>query len=89
MRLPNPWVAIPVLLAALAGGAVGYLVMDASCSPGSCAVASSLVGLVTALGSGIGVAVVVVLALKSLTEWRDHADREITVRQDRQGPPTC
>jgi hypothetical protein len=28
-----------------------------------------------------------VLALKSLAEWREHGDREITVRRD--GPPTC
>ena len=71
------------------GGAVGYLVTDASCSPGSCGFVAALIGLVTAVGAAVGVGVVVVLALKSLSEWREHGDREITIRQEREGPPTC
>lgn len=88
-KLPNPWIAIPVLVAAVAGGAIGFLVTDASCAPDSCGVAAGIVATLTALGTGVGTAVIAVLAIKSLTEWRDHADREITVSQEQQGPPTC
>ena len=87
-RLPNPWVIVPVTLAAIAGGVVGYFVTDASCAPDSCAIASVSVALVIAIGSAVGVGVVVVLALKSLSEWREHADREILTVVDTDEPPT-
>lgn len=90
-RLPNPWVLLPVLVAAAAGGAVGYLVTDASCAPGGCAPAAGIVAALTAIGSAVGVGIVVVLALKSLSEWRTHADRDVLVEVDDRpsGPPTC
>ena len=88
-RFPNPWVAIPVLIAAVAGGAIGYLVTDASCAPGSCAVAAGLVATFTAIATGVGTAVIAVLAIRSLSEWREHSEREITISQEREGPPTC
>lgn len=89
MRIPNPWVAIPVLIAAVAGGAIGYLVTDASCAPDSCGMAAGVIAALTAIGTGVGTAVIAVLAIKSLSEWREHADRDITIRQEHQGPPTC
>lgn len=92
-RLPNPWVAIPVVVAAAAGGAIGYFVTEASCSPGSCSGVAAIVATITAVGTAIGVGVVVVLALKSISEWRDHADREVLTATDDDsggpGPPTC
>ena len=88
-HMPNPWVALPVLVATIAGGAVGWLVTDASCAPDSCGFLAGSVAVIAAVGTGIGVGVVVVLALKSLAEWREHGEREITVRRDREGPPTC
>ncbi len=81
-RLPNPWVAVPVLVSAVAGFLVGYFVSDASCAPGSCPVAASLVGVAVGLGVGIGIGIVVVLALKSLDEFRTHREREVTVEVD-------
>ena len=90
MRLPNPWIAVPVLLAALGGAVVGYFVTDASCSPDSCAPLAVGVATISALAAAGGVAVVLVLAAKSLAEWRDHADREIvTETTDPPSPPTC
>jgi len=91
-RMPNAWIAIPVVIAAIAGGAVGFFITDASCVPGSCPVAASIVGLVTAVGTGIGVGVVAVLAIKSITEWRQHAEREVLTSAESTeptGPPTC
>jgi len=78
-RLPNPWVVVPVLLAGAAGGIVGYLVTDASCAPGSCAVAAAITAVLTGLVIAAGVGVVVVLALRSLDEHRTHQERSILV----------
>lgn len=91
-RLPNPWVLIPIVISALAGGAIGFFVMDASCAPDPCPVAAGLVGTIIAVGAGVGVGVVMVLLLKSLSEWREHADRDVltvTEPQEPPGPPTC
>ena len=57
-RMPNPWVAIPVLVASIAGGAVGWFVTDASCAPDSCGVMAGSVAAIAAIGTGIGVGVV-------------------------------
>lgn len=90
-RVPNPWVVVPTAIAAIGGAVVGFFVTEASCEPTSCTVTASLVATISGLGAAIGVGVVVVLALKSLSEWRDHADREIltTVESDEPSPPTC
>jgi hypothetical protein len=83
-------VAVPVLLGTIGGGIVGGLITQLSCAPGSCVGAAVAVGLVSALLFGIGVAVVVVLALRSIAEWRST---EAAGRQPRPpadpGPPTC
>jgi hypothetical protein len=90
MRRPNPWVTVPVLLATVGGGVVGGLITQLSCAPGSCIAASVAVGIVSAVLFGIGVGVVVVLALRSIAEWRAA---EAAGRQRRPpagpGPPTC
>jgi len=90
-RLPNPWVAVPVLVAALSGGAVGYFVTDASCARGSCPLSASIVAAVVAVGAGVGIGVIAVLALKSLDEFRSHREREILVEESpktlQPGPP--
>lgn len=92
MSRPNPWVVIPIALAAAAGGAVGYFVTDASCAPHGCTPAAILIAALVAVAAAIGVGIVVVLSLKSLSEWREHADREVlTVAESDEppGPPTC
>jgi hypothetical protein len=91
-RLPNPWIVGPVIISAATGGAVGYFVTEASCSPDSCIAAAVSVALVVGIGSAIGVGIVVVLALKSIAEWRVHSEREILTETDESGPPgppTC
>jgi hypothetical protein len=87
-RLPNPWVIIPVAVAVIAGGLVGYLVTNASCAPDTCAAAAIAVGAAVGLGAAVGVGVVVVLALKSLSEWTEHTNREILTATDPDQPPT-
>lgn len=77
-RLPNPWIAIPSLLAATLAGALGWVVTDLSCrqsgSPeaeSSCSGWATLVSGVAFLAVGIGVALVLVLVYRSLAEWQE------------------
>lgn len=93
-RLPNPWIAVPALAAAIAGGIVGFFVTTASCVPGGCVLAASLVGAVAGIAVGVGVGVIAVLAFRSLDEFRSHRDREILTALEpdqetpgREGPP--
>jgi hypothetical protein len=90
MRRPNPWVVVPVLLATVGGGVVGGLVTQLSCAPGSCVGAAVAVGLISAVLFGAGVAVVVVLALRSIAEWRraEAAGRDPRPPAE-PGPPAC
>jgi hypothetical protein len=56
-------------VAGVCGGLIGYAVTDKSCS-GSCQTAAGGVGLVTALGAAVGVAIVAVLVLRAMGEWQ-------------------
>ncbi len=92
MRSLNPWVAIPVLIATIGGGVVGALIMELSCAPGSCVAASVGVGILSAAMAFFGVGVVVVLAARSMAEWRQQAATGTTRPEppdEDPGPPTC
>ncbi len=76
MRL-NPWFAIPVIAAGIAGALIGHNIAkvacapvepDAVCDPGSSAVVLAIGGAVVSM---IGVGVVIVLVIRSLAEWRE------------------
>jgi hypothetical protein len=69
-RLPNPWVAIPTLVAAVIGAVLGWTVTTVQCLPESCSATAALFAGLGALATGAGVLVVVVLAYRSLGEWR-------------------
>ena len=90
MRRVNPWVLIPVVLATLAGGVVGALVTQVSCAPGSCLPAAIGVGVLSAIAAFVGVGIVVVLAVRSLAEWKqsDGAGKPAPNHED-PGIPTC
>jgi len=87
-RLPNPWILVPVLVAAVAGGVVGGLVTEVSCRPGSCLPLSVGVGIASALAAAAGTITIVVLALRSIAEWREHGPPPKETAED-PGPPTC
>lgn len=90
MRRVNPWVVIPVAAATLAGGVVGALVTQVSCAPGSCVPAAVGIGLLSAAVAFFGVGVVVVLAVRSIAEWRLATPEDRPPgEKDRSGPPTC
>ncbi len=80
MRRPNPWIAIPSLIAGLIAGWVGYVVTDVSCrvqlddgTVESCPEWAIPVSIIAFLLVTIGMAVVIVLVFRSLAE---AADRE-------------
>ncbi|MEZ5140929.1 MAG: hypothetical protein R2726_00175 [Acidimicrobiales bacterium] len=68
-RLARVLAFLAIVLAGAAGGFIGYAITDLQCS-GDCATATGLAALVGAvLGAG-GVAIVAVLALRAMNEWR-------------------
>lgn len=87
--LPNPWIAVPVLLAAAIGWFVGSSVARVSCQPRSCTGDELLWGTVGALVGFVGVLVVSVLVVRSLAEWAALSTEEKSRRQEKTGPPTC
>ena len=64
-----------ILLGGLAGGLIGYALVDLQCE-GDCTVARGLGLLVGAVVCAAGMAIVGVLALRAMGEWREITDRE-------------
>lgn len=63
---------VPVLVAGVVGGFIGWTVTRVGCSNADCSALSSLaIGVVSGLVAAAGVGVVVVLADRSLREWRE------------------
>jgi NhaP-type Na+/H+ or K+/H+ antiporter len=74
---------VAVLVAGLAGGLIGYGFVDTQCT-GSCSTPSAIGAAVGAVLAAIGTAIVAVLVLRAMGEWRriqDDRDRP------RPGPP--
>ena len=83
---PRPLSALPsvraraiafagILLAGIAGAAMGYLMIDVQCS-GSCGVPNGIGMFVGSLIGAAGMSVVAILALRAIGEWRELADKE-------------
>lgn len=83
---PRPLSALPsrgarfaaylaVLLGGLAGGLIGYALVDVQCT-GSCETALGLGAFVGAVATAIGMSVVAVLVLRALGEWRELQDQK-------------
>jgi hypothetical protein len=64
-----------ILLAGLAGGLIGFALVDLQCD-GDCSLAKGLGLLAGAIVCAFGMAVVSVLALRAMGEWREVSDRE-------------
>jgi hypothetical protein len=60
---------VAILVGGLCGGIIGAAVVDVQCS-GDCTTEASIGGLVGAVIGALGVAVVAVLALRAMGEWR-------------------
>lgn len=74
-RIPNPWVAIPSLLAGLIAGGLGYVVTDVSCQPEGCPAWATGIAIFGFLVGTVGMAVVVVLVYRSLAEYREASEQ--------------
>ena len=66
---------VVILLGGLAGGLIGFALVDLQCD-GDCSVPKGLGLLAGAIISAGGMAVVAVLALRAMGEWREINDRE-------------
>ena len=86
MTEPRPLSAIPspaarviafvgILLGGLAGGLIGYALVDLQCD-GDCHLAKGLGIFFGAVFAAGGMAIVAVLVLRAMGEWREISDRE-------------
>ena len=86
MSDPRPLSAIPpvaarvvafvaILLGGLAGAFIGFALVDIQCE-GDCGLPKGLGLLVGAVTCAGGMAIVAVLALRAMGEWREIEDRE-------------
>lgn len=86
MSEPRPLSAIPpvvarviafvtILLGGLAGALIGFALVDIQCE-GDCGLSKGLGLLVGAVTCAGGMAIVAVLALRAMGEWREIEDRE-------------
>ena len=66
---------VAILVGGLAGGLIGYALVDVQCD-GSCGLPLGLGILVGSVLSAGGTAIVAVLVLRALGEWREMSDRE-------------
>jgi hypothetical protein len=85
---------VAVLAAGAAGAFIGYAVTNLQCT-GDCAVPNGIGGLVGGAIAAVGVAIVVQLALRAMSEWRTiqerggpEAERQRQRARERRVPPT-
>ena len=67
-RTPNPWIAVPVVVATVLGWLIGGAVARVGCTDG-CVTSELLFSFVGAAVGFAGTLVVAVLAMRSLAEW--------------------
>ncbi len=76
---PPTWARVAavasIIIAGAAGGLIGWSFTDLQCEDG-CATQAALVGVGAAVACAIGVAVVAVLTLRAMAEWRAIEARE-------------
>ncbi len=66
---------VSILIGGLAGGLIGYALVDVQCD-GECGLPLGLGVLIGSVMSAGGTAIVAVLVLRALGEWREMSDRE-------------
>ncbi|MGA9279266.1 hypothetical protein [Ilumatobacter sp.] len=66
---------VAILVSGLAGGLIGYSLVELQCE-GNCAVPEGIGLLIGAVMAAGGMAVVAVLVMRALGEWREISDRE-------------
>lgn len=64
---------VSIIVAGLAGGSIGFLLVDVQCT-GDCAVVAGVGMLVGSVSFAAGMSVVAVLGLRAMGEWRERGD---------------
>lgn len=81
---PPVWARIvavaAIVIAGGAGGLIGWSAFDLQCS-GDCGTSAVIAGVVSAVVFAIGVAVVAVLTLRAMSEWRAIENRDRARRE--------
>src|SRR5205085_6937136 len=77
-----------ILTGGLCGGLIGFSVTRLQCA-GDCATNKSIGGLVGAVIGAVGVAIVAVLALRAMGEWKTIQDRDQAERKDSRRNPSA
>ena len=67
--------ALSILIGGACGGLIGWSVVDLQCT-GDCGTTAALSGVVGAIAGAIGVAVVAVLTLRAMSEWKAIENRD-------------
>jgi hypothetical protein len=65
---------VSVLVSGLAGGTIGYALVDVQCT-GQCAVPTGLGMLIGSISFAAGMSVVAVLGLRAMGEWRERDNK--------------
>jgi len=80
-RRPNPWIAIPALVAGALAGALGWVVTDVSCQTPdaagdvpSCLGWAALVSIASFVVVTIGVVLILALVYRSIAEWNEKRE---------------
>ncbi len=73
-RLARTLGFLAIVVAGAAGGLIGWALVDVQCT-GDCSSSTSIGGLIGALAAAGGTAIVVVLVLRAMGEWRELQDR--------------
>lgn len=73
---------VAILVAGAAGGLIGYAFVDVQCA-GPCTTASGVGGIFGAVLAAGGVAIVSVLALRAMGEWRTIREAEAATEATR------
>ncbi len=68
-----------ILIAGAAGALIGWAFVDVQCT-GDCSTPTAIGALVGGLFGAVGTAVVAVLVLRAMGEWRELGDRRATER---------
>ncbi|MEY2959956.1 MAG: hypothetical protein RLZZ01_2524 [Actinomycetota bacterium] len=66
---------VSILLGGLAGALIGYALVDLQCE-GDCQLSAGIGLLIGAVVGAAGLAIVSVLALRAMGEWREIEDRD-------------
>lgn len=77
---------VAILVGGLCGGLIGWALVDLQCT-GDCGTQAGLGGLVGAVVGAGGVAVVAVLALRAMGEWRTIQHGQQSRRPPQDEPP--